>query len=325
MKEHEFMRSIISDDMPDIGQVRDRCVSQSMQTEANAKPSRTRPVRRLAIIAATLVLVTTVTAFAVSAELREAVFRIGHVSTDGRGVTTVVEPHHISDNLRTYVEMHIGTSGGYEQVGEDIYVPGDFYRKHWIGFASHDEAGEFFGTRFIISPLLSEANIRDLGTLYEEMDIVVDSLSGGVRNVVANVLYLNETLNSYPGDVITNDIRSSTAIRAMAIIGATYIIDDEGTIVTVNANLNLSDQMQKIEGLSTIYQSTSEVTNRDIDYSDYTSPVNGVVAIIGVYTDEEGRAFAKYTLDDVVYTVYCATQSTAQAVEILKALIDSLV
>ena len=331
MNEHDLIRDIIKDDMPDIALVRANCINQPMHMAAGRKPSTARLVRRIAIAAAVLIFTTTATAFAVSPELREAVMmRIGKVSTDGQSVTAEAEMHQINDVFQAYVEKHEGTPGGVEQVGDDEYVyGGDSYREYWLGFTSYDEVAEFFGARFILSPLLDESSIVDLGAIYDGYDIKVDSVFGGKRNIVACMHHYKDTINRYGEGVRSDTMHMHEPVRAMAQIGAQFIYDDEGTIVTVYAQLFLSEQLKhQPSDLSRNIKSTVSVSSHNVDYFDYTSPVSGVIAVIGVYQDYEdnegGFTSAKYTLDDVVYEVMCIPKGDADAVDILKAIIDSL-
>ena len=145
--------------------------------EGHKTPRRLRPVRRIILVAAVLLMMTA-TALAVSPELREAIFGLPSFNPaadewGNHNIESAVYAHPISDNLRTYMETREGTLGpGYFR-GAVIELPDGFWdgrtyeeayeeaeEKGWLiytrntAMSSLDEVDDLFGVRLLRNPLL---------------------------------------------------------------------------------------------------------------------------------------------------------------------------
>jgi len=269
------------------------------------KREKSRPIRRAILIAATIAILTT-TAFAVSPGLREAFLNTGRVfpSDDGITVETVIwERLPISETLRLYLETHdceqevfYGLDGS-ESVAITMYYCTQ-------GFESYSEVAGFFGIDILHSPLLTE------------------SITRSYRNEVAKIGASMSYYGLNPEQSIHVNVNSE------------YLYGDyESNIITLSADFNLWDQSVIQDGEWNPKEQPSILHYQPdaVNHETYTSPVNGIEAVIGIININNSafsRAIAVFTVSNIQYSVmaglFSSDYSTAQTIDVLKEIIDSM-
>ena len=282
----------------------------SMVTPA-PQPARRRPVYRVILIAAAAMMLLTVTALAVSPELRrmvgwpsvKSIPEDDFASDDYKSkiIESEIYAHPISDKLQAYMDTHEGTpqtgvfSGSlpddvWEKTPEELWAEGYvIYNYKNIAFSSMTEAADFYDIRLSKNTLL---------TSFEPID--------------ASFPFLKSSFST-----------NAEGRSALADISAYYDLGN-GNTVHYYARFICDDRMT---GPASFGHADIGYYTGESAFETYTGAPSGVAALIwapGGYFGEFSRYFAFFVMDDIAYNLEVTNfQNPDDTVKTLKDIIDA--
>jgi len=261
-----------------------------------AKPAKRHPLRKLVLMVAVAVILTT-TALAASPELREAIGNMGRVFVRDDGGVALERINilrlPISDDLKSYIETN----------SDFFSIMGDM-RHSQLGFESYNEVADFFDVDILHITFLSKNLIK----LIQGEEVLVRAQVG------YNASARKKTVTCHLTSVYSYG-------------------ENESNAIFFNANFIVEEEPVGRYGQNTFSQYGAFYNNAEtISHETYISPVNGIEAVIGTYNVEDPAypsVDAVFAVDNVTYLISARLDPEEydldQSVEILKVIIDLLV
>ena len=275
--------------------------SLTVRLTREAENRRPRIVKRIALIAATVAILTT-TVIAASPEVREAIWNTGRVYSGGeKGIMVDVEVLPVSEKLAAYINENEWNE--IIRHGWDGQKRVEWFTKFYsFNFESYNEAADFFGIDILQSPMIKDESAR------EYMDTSL------IRSDISYNVYSPEDKDEVFFVSLDREYQYGTYETDRLGLSISFILEDESS-----ESSGIKNRVPDVW----YYQPDSE------EYETYVSSVNGIEAMVGVIDNDDSfpKAFAVFTVNSVRYSIwinsYDPDGSLNLVVATLKGIIDS--
>ena len=288
MKGNEIIKNIIREEMPDIEQVRMKCLNQEAdKISTEHSRNKKRPVGKTVLVA---IIILSLMSTAVLATVLSGIVQIGtpYWENDRVGVETAgVYP--ISENLRKYI---INPDSWEQQLwGEnDEYQQSHIPAVNLPVLSSMDEAADFYGIPFPKNPMLNEYLPSDRVDLEGHTNIPEEYL-------VNSTVHYNENEESETANIFlfaTNKLDTGDRIGIIYqfICGTNTDATASTSPMYIKSGANIA--VGEIISAEDLVKIDDEERN---DIQNYISPVNNIEAILyTVWHDDNNPIYSYYAI-----------------------------